>query len=252
MHQSSYLSGATQVLWAGRALDDALDAGDEVEVQAALAELLRASQARESPEGAVQGFEPAPGEPGEPASTDEDLTRVLAELDLGQALLAAGHAVGEEGAPPTSAPLGHALDQFESDARLFQAAGEPAVRRFAAESDAAGPPLDLFRARFDATVGAVVTRTIGIGTEVVKGLTLIPASTLQPWLMGTVTALGSFPQVGPIVKAGLRAVRRAVAALERLIPEAIRKELHKLAERWWGERKGAVVKDTARRLLGVS
>ena len=252
MSESSYYSGATKVLWAGRALDDALDTGDEVDVQAAVVELLRVSQAREMSGGAVQGFEPEPADRGVPASTDESLALVLTELDLGQALLAAGHSAGEEGAPDTPARLGDTLDQLESDAQLISAAGEPAVWSFTADKYTAQPPLDVFHERLDAAVDAIVTRTIGVGTEVMKGLASIPVSTLQPWVGGAVSVLDSVPKVGPIVQAGLRAVRRAVAALERLVPEAVRNELRKLADRWRGEWDGGVVEVTARRLLGVS
>src|SRR6516164_10776904 len=102
MSETSYYSSATRVLWAGRSLQDALDTGDDVEVQAAVADLLRVSQARETAGGAVQGFEPGSVDRGRPASTDESLALVLTELDLGQALLAAGHSVGEEGAPESA------------------------------------------------------------------------------------------------------------------------------------------------------
>ena len=253
MSENSYYSGATKVLWAGRALEDALDTGDEVEVQAAVVELLRVSQARETSGGAVQGFEPEFGDRGALASaSDENLALVLTELDLGQALLAAGHSVGEEGAPETPAALGDTLDQLESDAQLISAAGEPAVWSFTADKYAAQPPLDVFHSLLDTTVDAIVTRTIGIGTEVMRGLTSIPVSTVQPWVGSAVSVLGSLPKVGPIAQAGLRAVRRAVAALERLVPEVVRHELRKLADRWRDEWEGGIVEVIARRLLGVS
>ncbi len=252
MSENTYYSGATKVLWAGRALEDALDTGDEVEVQAAVVELLRVSQARETSGGAVQGFEPELGDRGALASTDETLALVLTELDLGQALLTAGHSVGEEGAPETPAPLGDTLDQLESDARLISEAGEPAVWSFTADKYAAQPPLDAFHSRLDTAVDVIVTRTIGVGAEVMKGLASIPVSTVQPWVGSAVSVLGSVPRVGPIAQAGLRAVRRAVAALERLVPEVVRHELRKLADRWRGEWEGGIVEVIARRLLGVS
>lgn len=252
MADGSYYSGATSVLWAGRALEDALDTGDEVDVQAAAAELLRTSQARETTGGAVQGFEPSQAGRGAPASADERLALVLTELDLGQALLAAGHSVGEEGAPGPPAPLGDTLDQLESDSQLISAVGEPAVWGFTADKYARQPPLDAFRSRLDAAVDAIVSRTIGVGSEVMTGLSLIPVSTMQPWAASVGILLDSLPEVGPIVRAGLRAVRRAVAALERLVPDAIRDELRKLANRWRREWEGGIVEVTARRLLGVS
>jgi hypothetical protein len=176
----------------------------------------------------------------------------LTELDLGQALLAAGHEVGEAGAPPAAAVLGHALDRFESDAELLGAGGAPSVLGFAAEDDVGSPPLEVFRSRLDATIGSIVTRTIGVATEAGRGLTSIPAATVQPWLTGAVNALGSFPQVGPIIKAALRAVRRAVIALRQLVPEAMRKELRELIERWWGDRGDRALEIAARGLLAVS
>jgi hypothetical protein len=251
MSETNYLSGAARVLWAGRALEDALDLGDEVEVQAAVVELLRVSQARETAGGAVQGFEPGSADRGVPTSTDESLALVLTELDLGQTLLTAGHSVGEEGAPEPPAPLGDILDQLESDGQLISAVGEPAVWGFTADKYADQPPLDAFHSCLDEAVDAIVTRTIGVGTDVMTGLASIPVSSVQPWVGSTFSMIDSVPRSGPIVQAGMRAVRRAVVALERLVPDAIRNELRKLADRWRDEFEGGVVEVTARRLLGV-
>jgi hypothetical protein len=135
---------------------------------------------------------------------------------------------------------------------LISSAREPATWSFTADKYAAQPPLEVFHSRLDAAVDAIVTRTVGTGTEVMKGLASIPVSTVQPWVSSAVSVLGSIPKTGPIVQAGLRAVRRAVAALERLVPDAVRRELRKLADRWQGEGERGIVEVTARRLLGVS
>jgi hypothetical protein len=148
--------------------------------------------------------------------------------------------------------LGDTLDQLESDSQLISAAGEPAVWGFTADKYAGQPPLDAFHSRLDAAVDAIVTRTVDVGTEVMTGLASIPVSTLQPWVGSAVSLLDSVPKVGPIVQAGLRAVRRAVAALEQLVPGAVRNELRKFADRWRGEWEGGVFEVTTRRLLGVS
>lgn len=252
MSESDYYLDATRVLWAGRALEDALDTGDETEVQAAAAELLRISQAREAAGGAVQRFGPGPADVDAAASTDKSLAVALTELHLGQVLLAAGHCVGEATAPEPPEALGSTLDQLESDSQLIAAAGEPAVAGFAAVPDADQPSLDAFHSRLDAAVDAIVTRTIGVGTTVMAGLTAIPLATVQPWASAAANLLDSIPKVGPIAQAGLRAVRRAVAALEQLIPHAIRDEMRALADRWRGEWDGGAVDVTTRRLLGVS
>ena len=251
MPDTTYYSGATTVLWAGRALDDALAAGDEVDVQAAVAELLRAAEARETAGGGVQGFESAPADRARAPTVDDSLAMVLTELDLGQALLAAGHDVGEEGAPQPPVPLGDTLDQLDSDARFITEAGDPATWGFTGGEYAGQPPLDAFRSRLDAAVDAIVSRTIGIGAAVMEGMAAIPLATVQPWAESAAILLDALPKGGPVVRAGLRAVRRAVAALERLVPDAIRSEVRKLADRWRGSWAGGGVEGATRALLGV-
>jgi hypothetical protein len=107
---TEYRTGVASVLWAGRALENAVESGDDVETQAAIAELLRAAEARESA-GTVPGFTPSFSATDEalPQSGEEAIAQVLAELDVGHALLTAGSVAGE-GTAPAPAQLTDALD----------------------------------------------------------------------------------------------------------------------------------------------
>ena len=252
MTSADYLSGTTTVLWAGRALSSALESDDDVEIQEAVAELLRVARARETGGDAVRGFAPAPGGPAAETSASEELTKVLTELDLGQTLLVAAGSVGEPGAPPAEVPLGHALDQLDADVQLMHKAGEPSVLGFAAGTDPRLPAADVLRTSFEAAVASVVGHTAGIGAEVLKGLTAVPLAAVQPVAAGAVQVVGAIPQVGPLVAGALRAVGRAVRALERLLPESIRPRLRELAAQWWSEDGGSIVTVTVRRFLGAA
>jgi hypothetical protein len=251
MSGTTYVSGATGVLWAGRALDNALETGDEIEVQEAVAELLRVAQARETAGEAVQGFGSALDGRTEALSPVDELARILTELDLGETLITAGHAIGEQGAPAAAVPLGHALDRLDSDVWFIQAGADPAVLGFAAAADLTIPATDVLRSSFEAAVGSVVDGTSAVATEVLKGIASVPAAAAQPLLTGAVNTLGLLPQTGPVLAAGLRAVRRALQALEGLVPESIRTELRSLARRWWGDRSASLMDTAARRVLGV-
>jgi len=237
---SEYSAGVSSVLWAGRALESAAESGDEVEVQEAVLELLRAAEARESSKGAVEGFvsPPSASEAAVHANEEEALSQVVAELEVGQALLAAGTVAGEREAQPAPALLSNALDELEESVRQLEE-GEDATSgfRIGKSERPVAPPLEAFRDELPRTVDAIVTRTVDVGKEVVTGLIAIPASNLEPFVTGSVTVLSAIPDVGPIVQAGLRAVGRAVEALQRLVPAELATKVRQWAKEWWD--KGA-------------
>lgn len=246
---TEYRTGVTSVLWAGRALENAVESGDDVETQAAIAELLRAAEARESA-GAVPGFTPsfsateeAPAQSGE-----EAIAQVLAELDVGHALLTAGSLAGE-GAAPAPAGLADALDDLEVTSQVLAGDAGPATLGFGTAPEApAGPPLELLRDQVPKTIDEIVTRTTGLGRDVVAGLALVPASAVQPALAAVAAAV---PDTGSVVRAALRAIRRAIAALEDLVPESIREQIWRWAADWWENKADPFLDKLVRRLLSV-
>jgi hypothetical protein len=251
---SQYRAGTASVLRAGQALESAVEIGDEVEIQEAVAELRRAAEARELAGGAVAGFSPsvAPGGPQAPREVDEALAQVLAELNVGQALLAAGSVAGERGAQPAPALLPEALESLEEATRRMERPADAATAGFRQrKAPPPGLPLDVFRDHLPRTVDAIVTRTAGLGKDVVTGLVAIPASAVQPVVVGAVAVVTAIPDVAPLLGAGLRAIQRALQALERLVPAEFVGKLRQWATEWWEQRADPVLDRVVRRLLGT-
>lgn len=259
-------SEVDSLLWAGRALQDALETDNEEQIEAAAAALLQVAQQRQTPGEAVRrAASRAPrwnGETGiataEPSLTTEDLTVVLSQLGCGHVLLAAGLAVGEEDAPATSAPLIRALDLYAADTRLAEAAGETAALSIAPETHEGRPAVDVFRSSLDTTISAVISGTVSVGSAATADLSILPTPTVESLLAMTADALDTLPQSGPMTYAGLRAIHQVVHALEEMVPESLRGEIRRLARRWWEEQNAVtedsdpfVVEAVARHLLGV-
>jgi hypothetical protein len=251
---SEYRRGAASVLRAGQALQDAVELGDDDEIQAALAELRRAAAARESDGGAVAGFAPAATAERTlaPLELDEELDQVLVEVNVGQALLAAGSVARERGAQPAPELLPEALAGLEQTTRRMDRPPEPATAGFLQREGAPkGPPLEVFRDHLPRTVEGIVTRTTAVGKDVAVGLVAIPAAALQPIVGGAVGVASALPDVGPLVRAGLRAVQRAIEALQRLVPSQVIEKVREWAKEWWEQRNEPVLDRVARALLGT-
>jgi hypothetical protein len=250
---SQYRSGTASILRAGRALESAFEIGEEVEIQQAVAELRRAAEARELGGGAVAGFASAavPTEPPE-EEADETLAQVLAELNVGETLLAAGSVAGERDAQRSPALLSDALGSLQEATSRMEPAAEAAIAGFGPRrSRPPGPALDVFRDFLPQTVDTIVRRTAGLGSDVVTGLVAIPASALQPVVAGAVAATTTLPDAGPLVAAGLRAVQRTLQALQRLIPGEFVGALRDWAKQWWDQHADPVVDRVVRGLLGA-
>lgn len=245
MSLASHLSGERQLLGAGRALEDALGSEDPFQVELAAQELLRVGEKRENSIGSVAGFktDDAEAEAAVEADPDAELDQILTELEIGRTLVAASVAVKET----DTAPFSDALDQLEADGQR-RVAGSPAEGHFKAGTAASGVPLDTFRECLDEFADEVVSRTNAVGAQAIKGLTTIPGSVVHPWVAGVATALGQIPAVSALAALGLRAVRRAVGALQRLIPEPLRGLVLDTARKWW-DKSG--VKGFSRQMLAV-
>ena len=251
---NQYRSGTASILRAGQALESAVEAGDDVEIQQAVAELRRAAEARELAGAAVAGFAStvAPTGPPEPQAADETLAQVLAELNVGQTLLAAGGVAKERGAQPSPVLFPDALEGLQEATLWMEPPAESATAGFGRRNvPPPGPALDVFRDLVPQTVDAIVTRTAGLGKDVTTGLVAIPASAVQPVVAGAVAVVTTIPDVGPLVAAGLRAVQRAVQALERLIPGEFVGTLRQWANEWWEQHADPVVDRAVRSLLGA-
>jgi len=242
--------GERQVLTAGRVLQAALDSGDTVRIELAARDLERAGQAREHAFGSELGFDAADASPGEFASVDPDaeLEDILGELEVGYALVSAGAAVEHRDSLATDA-LPAALDELEaSGRRRSSASGRSVNARFDSAPASADPPLELARTSVRELTGVLISRTTSIAAEAIKGVAAIPASVWQPWVSAAGTIVGNLPRVGHLASLGLRAIRRAVSALLRLVPQAMRDRVTALAREWWDQAGAPAV---AERLLGI-
>jgi hypothetical protein len=251
---SQYRAGAASVLRAGEALQSAVEIGDEVEIQAAVAALRRAAEARELAGGVVAGFSPSITryEPQAAPEADEALAQVLTELNVGETLLAASSVASERGVQPAPALLPDALESLKEAALLIERSVDTVTAGFKErEPPLRGPALEVFRDHLPRTVDAIVTRTAGLGKDVVAGLVAIPASAVQPAVVGAVAAVTAIPDVGPLVGAGFRAIQRGLQALERLVPTEALGKLRQWAGEWWEQRADPALDRVVRGLLGA-
>ncbi|HEY5785385.1 MAG TPA: hypothetical protein VIT65_11465 [Microlunatus sp.] len=250
---AEYKNGVSSVLWAVRALDCAATSGTEVDAQEAAAELLRVATARESGGGGVQGFRAA-DRPVAAANLDvaDSMQEILLELEVGQTLITAGTVAQEVSTAVEPGALAAAADQLDESQRALDAPADRASAGFRGGDEAPDPdPVVAFPGHLAAAVDGIVSRTVDVGKEVVVGLSAIPAASLAPIAAGAVTALSELPKVGPIIAAGIRAVRRAVTALYELLPAAARDKARELAKQWWGDHGSSVTAAAARGLLGA-
>jgi hypothetical protein len=238
-----YRSGTRSLLLAARSLEEALDDGDADEVPGLSHRLLNAALARESA-GVEAGFRAtdAEGAPDEPATLEDELAFALTELEVGEVLLA-GSAATKPGA---EAVLAESADRLETANALLTPAGRPA------RSGLIGTPPDdpkEFFTRLPATVNEIVGRTVGLGQAALTGLGAIPAASLQPVLAGVASLV---PGVGALAQAGARAIRRALAALAKLVPESLREQIKDWAVEWWEKRIDGFADRITRRVLAVA
>jgi hypothetical protein len=245
MAMETYSDSARSIYRAGRALVDAAQFGDLVEIRMAEQRLLGAVSAYEGAGGAAgtAGFSGGPGLPAQ--ITEEDaLDAVLIDLDVGRVLLTAG-ATADPVEPRTSDLLADALDALDQATTPVKPPGGTAGFSGGAPQT---PTAETLTVQFEYTVDGIVDRTAAVGRNVLVGITSLPASTLQPVLGGVIAAI---PQVGPLVRAGVRAVQRAVDALVRLVPAALRDQLQSWAAQWWEQRVEATAEHVVRSLLAV-
>jgi hypothetical protein len=232
------------ILLAGRELDEAVSAGEEG-IATYQQQLLNAALAWEAG-GVVAGFEASDDEKARSSEEilEDELSEALVELEIGNVLLA-GSAVTETAEPAGSAALANAVDGL---AAARQAAGpQPSSTIRAFKGKDTKSPQDFFVAlsQFEADV---VARTTGVVKHALSGLGGIPASQVQSVLRGVASAM---PDLGALIQAGLRAVRRAVDKLTRLVPDALHSTVGDWAKKWWGAHGAEQIDAAVRRALSV-
>lgn len=232
-----------------RDLEEALAAGDDEDVAALANDLLEAALAREDG-GVTAGFGAEPGipaaaQPAEPATVEEELSLALTELEIGEVLLAGSASIGAASAENALSTLSEAVDQLDHADALIAEAGRPAVAGFGADEHL---DPEKFFSQLPNTVGGIVERTSILGRAALDGLAIIPGVHVQSVISG---ALAALPQLGALANAGLRAIKRALAALAKLIPDGVGEQIRDWAKQWWDQRGASVIDTVVRRMLAV-
>jgi hypothetical protein len=233
------------VLLAARDLEDAV-AGGEADIVGLQWQLLNAALARETG-GVVAGFAASDAPSGEATEEEleDELSSALVELEIGNVLLAGSAVVDTASASTAGAALADAVDNLQAARQLAAPQPQPIVRGLFGGTETL--PED-FYTLLPQMVGDVVDRTVGVVNGALGGLAKIPAAHAQPVLTGIASVV---PGLSGLAQAGMRAIRRAVDKLTRLVPERMRSVVVEWATQWWGRHGANQVSHAVRSALSV-
>jgi hypothetical protein len=227
---SDYVVRTESVLYAAERLRDAVASGSSVED--AVDRLERNANLHEEQAVSQRAFmfdelEAAPGPAETSQAMDEALAVALADLEVGNVLLAAGAAVGETQARSDSATLDRAVRDLGRTTDLLRRGSQGAMdeRRFAFEEDAGGEAvhsadgaaaLATFAARSRETLDDVVRGTSDIASSVIDQLSKLKIDDVRKAL-STVGESQVLPKLGRLVRLGARKIDAAISALLKLL-----------------------------------
>jgi hypothetical protein len=234
---------------AGTGLRNALDAEPERRRRA----IERLEQAAAAQDTAVRDFQAFMFEQLEPAAevdverraaaAEETLASVLADLDVGNVLVAAGRAVGEgqPGAATDAASLNDALRRLDNTKNTLAGDGRAGAATFGFTTRAAPAPalhsadlaaaIATFSARSDAALQTLVDESAAALTKALH--TLLSLGSVGEALTKLGEPLGELPKVGRLIGLGVRKLRRAFATLANLLGhEAVRQVKGKVDDLW--------------------
>jgi hypothetical protein len=220
------VESARAVLDVARLLEESISAGGEPDAYALEALERVAVQELEGVEAAGrQGFESFG------TGTDEErlagavdcLTAAFAQVSIGNTLLAAGKAAGEETGAADPAQFSAAVSELADTADVLDAVGaRDAQQRQGFEAGTASPSVDAAVEQLRATAERVSEQIAGAAAATVtaaidESIKLVP----EKWRdaaqkIGDKFDLGE--HAGRLVRLGLRAVRRALELFTRLFP----------------------------------
>jgi hypothetical protein len=245
---SELLSATRQVVDAGRDLEDVLDE-DRTTVRLMARRLEKRLAEMDPQASALQelAFEDleaeALGEVPEPA-VDEILGTVLIDIQAGRLAVAASGAAGESGAGPGHQEYAEALTDLKETERAFdrapatlglEAPAEP--RRIASPDEASARAT--FRDEATRTLDSIVTGTEGVVTATMDEIKRLPfAATLDELIRRAGGWKGPVPKAGPLLRLGLKKLKRALESLSRLFKLPQVEELKEKLAAFWQEVTG--------------
>jgi len=256
------LQEAESFLFAARRLRRALEQDDAARLDDAVGELEQIAAGVRFREF---GFTESPGADTaarRPDATPEQALRSL-ELDLEVAnlLIAAGQAVGEAGSRADRAPLDRSLGRLETAARALELdagqaggfafdAGQEVVPRLASPDLPAA--IETFRTRSGDMLQTLVRETQGVATAIVDALSQLDPQKVVEALGALGRRAQDLPNVGRLVRQGLRRLLAVVQGLTELMGARAIEALRERVGRFWDEvREGRHVAQALEAALGV-
>lgn len=199
--------------------------------------LLSAADAHGRETAAVrqQYFEAPPSSSAKAVSSADALAGIMADAQVGNTLIAAGKALGEEGAPANPGALDDALMRMQSGPE-FRAA-TAAVQHFEAakaHSATISDAIQTFSQRVDETLKSLVSQAHEAG-EVVEKLSQVDAAEALEALSQLGGPLAKLPEFGVFIKKGVEKLRGAMQSLIALLGQAGLNQVKDQITKFWSK-----------------
>lgn len=251
----NYLNSNSSVLIAGRKLQRNLGANFE-RIELAISELEQAAESQDARASSYRAFMFSALEQTEETQkkarqeiTENILTTVVADLQVGSVFVAAGQAVGETRSGDADVQEGHrllkeALDSLEETTPAVERGLSAAISerdtatltgQHGNEAPQSGSAVDAFRANSEETMSVLVSEFRDVAVSVLKALEkpleLINIMDVLEKLGGPLQTVGGI--IGRLIKKGMEKIQSAVEALVNLIGnDALTKIKDRIKELW--------------------
>jgi hypothetical protein len=250
--RASTRSLATQVAEEARSVARKLSVGG-VELRIAVEDLERSALAFSETSSSLSGFQSRDDESSLDEPTEyERLAMIAEELEVGRVLIAAGVATSEVDVDHPSDVLLEATQQLE-DALGAERSEGPLTAGFAPVATAGSDDHSgeaLLRQTSEAIDG-IVSGSLLVLEDAWTRLRDLPPKAVAEVAKDIAAVIGEVPQIGKLVRLGLRAVKRALAAIIDFVPDQLRKKARELANAWWGENGANVGRNIVAGLLSA-
>lgn len=255
IHTSDYLLSTQSVLYAGRRLQNVLDA-ERATIEYAVTRLERAAQQHETGGAGYRAFmfselETTPE--AEKATrewlTEDMLASVLTDLQVANVLMAAGQTIGETGEKAEPHLLDEAILRLENTTRtmdrsLASPLAEGGVpRRFGFAEEVTAPEavqspdlpaaIKTFRSRSDETLDTLVNDAQGVVTSVLTALDKIDVAKVVAALSNIGHNVPALPRVGRLFRQGVEKLERGIDALINLLGSEMLAQIKDKVEQVW-------------------